>query len=47
MNVSLFKENKHLHERKGSKTSRGPSRQPSMASLHAHSPNSQGKYILL
>lgn len=44
MNVSLLRENKLLHqERRGSRTSaRGPSRQPSMASLRAHSPNSQG-----
>ncbi|XP_057660157.1 uncharacterized protein LOC130896227 isoform X2 [Diorhabda carinulata] len=42
MNVSLLKENKHLHERRGSRNSRGPSRQPSIASLRAHSPNSQG-----
>lgn len=42
MNVSLLKENKHVHERKGSRTSRGPSRQPSVASLRAPSPNSQG-----
>ncbi|KAG5882931.1 hypothetical protein JTB14_012658 [Gonioctena quinquepunctata] len=41
MNVSLLKENKHP-ERKGSRTSRGPSRQPSMLSLRAQSPNSQG-----
>nr|CAI5850724.1 unnamed protein product [Callosobruchus analis] len=40
MNASLLKE-KH-HERRGSKVSRGPSRQPSMASLRPHSPNSQG-----
>ncbi|XP_018341067.1 PREDICTED: uncharacterized protein LOC108747789 isoform X3 [Trachymyrmex septentrionalis] len=42
MNVSLLRENKLLHtqERRGS---RAPSRQPSMASLRAHSPNaSQG-----
>lgn len=44
MNVSLLRENKLLHqERRGSRSSaRGPSRQPSMASLRAHSPNSQG-----
>ncbi|XP_049820753.1 uncharacterized protein LOC109605412 isoform X2 [Aethina tumida] len=44
MNVSLLRENKLLHqERRGSRGSaRGPSRQPSMASLRAHSPNSQG-----
>ncbi|KAH0946026.1 hypothetical protein HN011_010949 [Eciton burchellii] len=46
MNVSLLRENKLLHaqERRGSRTSvRAPSRQPSMASLRAHSPNaSQG-----
>ncbi|XP_051159823.1 uncharacterized protein LOC127280686 isoform X2 [Leptopilina boulardi] len=42
MNVSLLKDNKLLHgqERRGSRASvRGPSRQPSMASLRAHSPN--------
>lgn len=44
MNVSLLRENKLLHtDRRGSRSSaRGPSRQPSMASLRAHSPNSQG-----
>ncbi|KAJ8673474.1 hypothetical protein QAD02_004736 [Eretmocerus hayati] len=46
MNVSLLKEKKllHGHERRGSRASvRLPSRQPSMASLRAHSPNaSQG-----
>jgi len=46
MNVSLLRENKLLHaqERRGSRASvRIPSRQPSMASLRAHSPNaSQG-----
>ncbi|XP_045460675.1 uncharacterized protein LOC123671060 isoform X3 [Harmonia axyridis] len=44
MNVSLLRDNKLLHgERRGSKSSmRGPSRQPSMASLRPHSPNSQG-----
>ncbi|XP_058792217.1 uncharacterized protein LOC131664829 isoform X2 [Phymastichus coffea] len=46
MNVSLLRDNKLLHgqERRGSRASvRGPSRQPSMASLRAHSPNaSQG-----
>ncbi|XP_624985.3 uncharacterized protein LOC552608 isoform X2 [Apis mellifera] len=46
MNVSLLRENKLLHpqERRGSRASvRVPSRQPSMASLRAHSPNaSQG-----
>ncbi|XP_044761692.1 uncharacterized protein LOC123318972 isoform X1 [Coccinella septempunctata] len=48
MNVSLLRENKLLHgERRGSKTSmRGPSRQPSMASLRPHSPNSQGRLFL-
>ncbi|XP_057660156.1 uncharacterized protein LOC130896227 isoform X1 [Diorhabda carinulata] len=46
MNVSLLKENKHLHERRGSRNSRGPSRQPSIASLRAHSPNSQGRLFL-
>lgn len=47
MNVSLLRENKLLHqERRGSRGSaRGPSRQPSMASLRAHSPNSQGKRV--
>ncbi|XP_033326520.1 EB domain-containing julius seizure protein isoform X6 [Megalopta genalis] len=42
MNVSLLRENKLLHpqERRGSRASvRVPSRQPSMASLRAHSPN--------
>ncbi|XP_072761670.1 uncharacterized protein Jus isoform X3 [Anoplolepis gracilipes] len=42
MNVSLLRENKLLHaqERRGSRASvRMPSRQPSMASLRAHSPN--------
>ncbi|OXU25668.1 hypothetical protein TSAR_009340 [Trichomalopsis sarcophagae] len=51
MNVSLLRENKLLHgqERRGSRASvRGPSRQPSMASLRAHSPNaSQDEKILL
>ncbi|KAK2575529.1 hypothetical protein KPH14_011249 [Odynerus spinipes] len=46
MNVSLLRENKLLHtqERRGSRASvRVPSRQPSMVSLRAHSPNaSQG-----
>ncbi|XP_011704958.1 PREDICTED: uncharacterized protein LOC105460210 isoform X2 [Wasmannia auropunctata] len=46
MNVSLLRENKLLHtqERRGSRASvRAPSRQPSMASLRAHSPTaSQG-----
>ncbi|KAK9737860.1 hypothetical protein QE152_g10362 [Popillia japonica] len=44
MNVSLLRDSKLLHqERRGSRSSaRGPSRQPSMASLRAHSPNSQG-----
>ncbi|XP_012522078.1 uncharacterized protein LOC105828349 isoform X2 [Monomorium pharaonis] len=45
MNVSLLRENKLLHaERRGSRASvRAPSRQPSMVSLRAHSPNaSQG-----
>ncbi|XP_076239156.1 EB domain-containing julius seizure protein isoform X2 [Calliopsis andreniformis] len=47
MNVSLLRENNkllHLQERRGSRASvRVPSRQPSMASLRAHSPNaSQG-----
>ncbi|KAI9584753.1 uncharacterized protein LOC119634956 isoform X1 [Glossina fuscipes] len=42
MNVSLLRESKLLHgqERRGSRMSvRGPSRQPSMASLRPHSPN--------
>ncbi|KAF2879716.1 hypothetical protein ILUMI_26455 [Ignelater luminosus] len=46
MNVSLLRDSKILHqERRGSRGSvrdRGPSRQPSMASLRPHSPNSQG-----
>ncbi|KAJ3628254.1 hypothetical protein MTP99_015571 [Tenebrio molitor] len=48
MNVSLLRDNKLLHqERRGSRASaRGPSRQPSMASLRAHSPNSQGRLFL-
>jgi len=42
MNVSLLRDSKLLHERRGSRGSvRGPSRQPSMASLRPHSPNSQ------
>lgn len=42
MNVSLLRENKLLHERRGSRGSvRGPSRAPSMASLRPHSPSSQ------
>ncbi|CAH0558957.1 unnamed protein product [Brassicogethes aeneus] len=46
MNVSLLRENKHP-ERRGSRGSaRGPSRPPSMASLRAHSPNSQGRLFL-
>nr|XP_023018653.1 uncharacterized protein LOC111507554 isoform X1 [Leptinotarsa decemlineata] len=45
MNVSLLKENKHP-DRRGSRTSRGPSRQPSMVSLRAQSPNSQGRLFL-
>lgn len=48
MNVSLLRENKLLHaqERRGSRASvRMPSRQPSMASLRAHSPNdAQGSH---
>ncbi|KAM0728865.1 hypothetical protein ACS0PU_004219 [Formica fusca] len=48
MNVSLLRENKLLHaqERRGSRASvRIPSRQPSMASLRANSPNaSQGSH---
>ncbi|XP_015590080.1 uncharacterized protein LOC107265290 isoform X2 [Cephus cinctus] len=48
MNVSLLRESKLLHgqERRGSRASvRGPSRQPSMASLRAHSPSaSQGSH---
>ncbi|XP_015121905.1 uncharacterized protein LOC107044512 isoform X3 [Diachasma alloeum] len=43
MNVSLLRDNNkllHAQERRGSRASqRGPSRQPSMASLRAHSPN--------
>ncbi|GLV40968.1 julius seizure [Carabus blaptoides fortunei] len=44
MNVSLLRESKLLHQdRRNSRGSvRGPSRQPSMASLRPHSPNSQG-----
>ncbi|XP_065170060.1 uncharacterized protein jus isoform X2 [Atheta coriaria] len=43
MNVSLLRDSKLLHERRGSRGSvRGPSRQPSMASLRPHSPNSPG-----
>lgn len=45
MNVSLLRENKLQHQegRRGSKGSvRGPSRQPSTASLRPPSPNSQG-----
>lgn len=46
MNVSLLRDSKILHqERRGSRSSvggRGPSRQPSMASLRPHSPNSPG-----
>ncbi|CAG2055849.1 unnamed protein product [Timema podura] len=47
MNVSLLRDSKLLHgneQRRGSRTSvRGPSRQPSMASLRPHSPTgSQG-----
>ncbi|CAH1976639.1 unnamed protein product [Acanthoscelides obtectus] len=44
MNASLLKE-KH-HDRRGSKVSRGPSRQPSMGSLRPNSPNSQGRLFL-
>lgn len=43
MNVSLLRDNNkllHAQERRGSKVSqRAPSRQPSMGSLRAHSPN--------
>lgn len=51
MNVSLLRDSKILHqERRGSRGSvrdRGPSRQPSMASLRPHSPNnSQGRLFL-
>ncbi|KAJ8965352.1 hypothetical protein NQ317_012859 [Molorchus minor] len=42
MNASLLKENKHLHDRRGSRTSRGISRQPSIVSLRPQSPASQG-----
>lgn len=43
MNVSLLRENKLLHhERRGSKSSHGPSRPPSITSIPPHSPNSQG-----
>lgn len=44
MNVSLLRDSKLLHQdRRNSRGSmRGPSRQPSMASLRPHSPNSQG-----
>lgn len=46
MNVSLLRDSKLLHgERRSSRGSvRGPSRQPSMASLRPHSPNSQGMH---
>lgn len=47
MNAKLLKDSKHQHERTGSRTSRGPSRQPSMASLGAHSPNSQGMFFIV
>lgn len=54
MNVSLLRDNKLLHgqERRGSRMSvRMPSRQPSMASLRAHSPNpslgKQGLYCTI
>lgn len=54
MNVSLLRDNKLLHgqERRGSRMSvRMPSRQPSMASLRAHSPNpslgKQGLYCAI
>ncbi|XP_048513192.1 uncharacterized protein LOC105688600 isoform X2 [Athalia rosae] len=50
MNVSLLRDSKLLHgqERRGSRGSvRGPSRQPSVASLRAHSPSaSQVKRLL-
>lgn len=40
MNVSLLRDSKLLHDRRNSRGSvRGPSRQPSMASLRPHSPN--------
>ncbi|KAJ1528081.1 hypothetical protein ONE63_007998 [Megalurothrips usitatus] len=43
MNASLLKQDKHKEERRGSKGSvRGPSRQPSMASLRPHSPGANG-----
>ncbi|XP_033229617.1 uncharacterized protein LOC117181159 [Belonocnema kinseyi] len=48
MNVSLLKDNKLLHgqERRGSRASvRGPSRQPSMVSLRAHSPNASQEVV--
>ncbi|KAJ8912451.1 hypothetical protein NQ315_002817, partial [Exocentrus adspersus] len=43
MNASLLKENKHLHDRRESKISKGPSRQPSIVSLRPQSPNSQAQ----
>lgn len=43
MNASLLKQEKHKEERRGSRGSvRGPSRQPSMASLRPHSPGANG-----
>lgn len=43
MNASLLKQDKHKDERRGSRGSvRGPSRQPSMASLRPHSPGANG-----
>lgn len=50
MNVSLLRDNKHAGEqRRGSRGSvRGPSRQPSMASLRPTSPSaSQGTAVIL
>jgi hypothetical protein len=50
MNVSLLRESKLLHgaERRGSRASvRGPSRQPSIASLRPQSPQSAGKKCIL
>ena len=50
MNVSLLRDSKLLHgpERRGSRASvRGPSRQPSIASLRPQSPQSLGKKCIL
>ena len=50
MNVSLLRDSKLLHgpERRGSRASvRGPSRQPSIASLRPQSPQSLGKKFIL